>query len=91
MESVLSEEYIPAIENYVLQDLTRSFNSAESLLWHSLTDQDQTLAVGKSANSLLMVRTAGAVYSKLVCFYLYRTAQSDFVRAAPDSWKPARM
>lgn len=57
VENVLSEEYIPAIENYAMHELTRAFNSADALLWHPLTDSDQTLAIGRNANSLATVPT----------------------------------
>jgi exocyst complex component 4 len=53
VEGVLSEEYLPAIENYAMQELTRAFNGTDALLWHALTEPDAALAIGRGANSLL--------------------------------------
>jgi exocyst complex component 4 len=68
VENVLSEEYIPAIENYAVQELTRVFNSAEALLWHPLLEVNQTLAIGKGANSLLVcISTFVGLISQVAC------------------------
>lgn len=53
VEHVLAEEYIPAVENYILQELARSFNGADALLWQEIVDVDVTLPVGRRACCLL--------------------------------------
>lgn len=53
VEHVLAEEYIPAIENYILQELARSFNGADALLWQEIVEVDMTLPVGRHACCLL--------------------------------------
>lgn len=58
VESVLSQEYLPSIDDYMSQELTKAFNGADSLLWHSLAEPDQSLAIGRAAQSLLMCVSA---------------------------------
>lgn len=87
VENVLSEEYIPAIENYSMQELTRAFNSAEALLWHPIVEPNQTLAIGKGATSILMVPFMGKTCDFLVHFHIYRFDQSSCLRSPSNSRK----
>lgn len=64
LESVLGDEYIPVVENNVMQELTRAFLGPDAILWHPLIDPDQTLAIGRGSNSIL---SCVATFIGLLC------------------------
>jgi len=54
VENILSEEFLPELENAELQNLRKAAIGSDALLWHRLSSIEQaTLAIGKSSQSIL--------------------------------------
>ncbi len=53
MSAALSDDYMPFVEEYFGEHLAHSFASNDALLWRSLFTKDQTLAIGRGANTIL--------------------------------------
>lgn len=68
VEEVLSKEYIPTVESFVIQELAAAFNGADALLWQEVVPIDQTLAIGKGANCMLnCVASFVGLFCQVIC------------------------
>lgn len=53
LETVLSEEFIPSLENYLLQEVSQAFTANGAEKWEPLVPSDPILPIGKKSNVFL--------------------------------------